>query len=391
MTTKLAPKRDRIVALDLLRGLVMVLMTLDHTRGFFMGMDIDPTDLEETTPALFLTRWITHYCAPSFILLAGASAFLFGIRHGAAARRRFLWTRGVWLIVLEITLVKLGWAPEPFYLFTLLQVIWALGWSMVILSPFSDRSPQVLTLAGGLMILGHHVLDPIPPDRFGPFAFLWSVLHEPQRFEPIPGHVIFLAYPLIPWVGVMAIGFGLGMLYQSPPSVRRVLLRRLGFGLSLAFIVLRMINLYGNPAPWVLQNQLTFTVLSFLNCEKYPPSLAYLLMTLGPVFVLLSTLEREQPWGWIGRKLILFGRVPLFFYLAHLYLLRFTSFVVARWRWGETAFAPLPDGHLGSPEVSLGVVYGVFMIAILMLYPLCRAYARFKKRKASQLRWLRYL
>ena len=391
LTPQLHPKRDRILALDLLRGLVIVLMLLDHTRHFLMAANISPTDLTQTTPALFFTRWVTHFCAPSFILLAGAGAFLFGAHHSASARRRFLWTRGLWLILLEITVVRLAWVPELFYQFTVLQVIWALGWSMVLLAPLSSLPPQLLTLLGGLMMVCHHGLDPIPVDTFGPWGWLWSVLHVPQQFEPVPGRAIYVLYPLIPWVGVMAIGFGLGQLYLRPPTVRRIRLRQWGIGFSLTFVVLRAVNWYGNPTPWSTQPQLTFTVLSFLNCEKYPPSLTYLLMTLGPVFLLLSTLECQHPWGWVGQRLIQLGRVPLFFYIAHLYLLRATSLILAWWRWGGTAFLPPPEGHWGRPDYPLWAVYGVFIAVLLVLYPICNAYATFKKRNASQLRWLRYL
>ena len=368
----------------------MILMALDHTRTFFLGLGVNPTDLGQTTPALFFTRWITHFCAPSFILLAGASAFLFGVGKDISIRRRFLWTRGVWLILLELTIVKFGWAPEPFYAFTILQVIWALGWSMVLLAPFSSLPPRLLALLGAVMILSHHVLDSISSNDLGPLAFLWAMIHERQKFEPIPGHTIFVVYPLIPWIGVMALGFGLGQLYLKTSRVRSILLQKLGLGLCLAFIILRTINLYGNPTPWSIQPQLIFSILSFLNCQKYPPSLVYLLMTLGPVLLLLSLLERHRSWGGFGQTLMIFGRVPLFFYIAHLYLLRITSFVLAYMRWGNTAFQPPPDGHLGNPEYPLWAVYLIFIVAILVLFPLCKAYANFKTLKSSQYRWLRY-
>ncbi len=371
----------------------MVIMVLDHARGFFVGTRISPTDLSQTEPILFFTRWMTHFCAPGFILLAGTSAFLFGYRKGKAELKSFLWKRGLLLIVLEVTIVKLGWLPEPFYLFTLLQVIWVLGWSMLLLSPLSHLSPYGLTATGAFMVISHNLLDSIKADNLGAVAFIWSFLHEPYRFEPIPGHQIVLSYPLIPWIGVMAVGFGLGQLFvKTIPGRRKKLLRRIGYSFIFAFIVLRSINVYGDPTAWSSQNQLLFTILSFLNCEKYPPSLSFLLMTLGPIFLGLAAFERyqHQPPGWMGQTLILFGRVPLFFYVAHLYLLRLTSLTAAVLRWGENALKPFPEGHLGSPEYPLWVAYLATLVAIVVLYPLCNKYASFKHQRSSQFQWLCY-
>ncbi len=383
------PRRNH--AIDAVRGLVMVLMVLDHARDFFFGWRVDPMDLDETTPILFFTRWITHFCAPGFVLLAGAAAYLYGRQRSAAERRRFLLTRGLWLIVLEVTVVRFGWVPEPFYRFTMLQVIWALGWSMVLLAPLSALSPRWLVAGGALMVALHDLLDPIHAGTFGDGSFFWAVLHERARFEPLPGHHLGVMYPLIPWVGVMAIGFGLGQLFTREASERRSWLLRLGLSLTLGFLLVRGMNVYGDPRPWTSHVDGTLTVLDFLDCEKYPPSLSYLLMTLGPILLVLWLFERVAFPESVMQPLLVFGRVPLFFYVAHLYLLRFVGLAFAYSRWGAAAFELPPGGHAGSPELPLWATYLAWLSALLILYPACRAYGRLKARRSGQWWWLRYL
>lgn len=382
-------KTKRNVAIDAVRGAVMVLMVLDHARDFFFGFRVDPTDLSETTPILFFTRWITHYCAPGFVLLAGASAYLYGRQRSTAERRRFLFTRGLWLVFLELTVVRFGWIPEPSYRFVALQVIWAIGWSMVILAPLSGLSPKALTAGGALVIALHNLLDAFHASDFGPYAFGWAVLHERAHFEPLAGHHVGLMYPLVPWVGVMAVGLGVGELFTRPEEERRSWLLRLGLALTLAFLLVRGLNVYGDPRPWSSHEDPTLTVLDFLDCEKYPPSLAYLLMTLGPILLGLFALERFAIPESLIHPLVVIGRVPLFFYVAHLYLLRFTSLAAAYARWGMSAFDP--EGHAGSPEIPLWGTYLAWMAAILILYPACRAYGRLKARRAGEWWWLQYL
>ena len=378
--------------MDVLRGLVMVVMVLDHTRDFFFGTRLSPTDLEHTTLVLFFTRWVTHFCAPGFVLLAGAGAYLYGHKRTPAERRRFLFTRGLWLVVLELTVVKFGWAPEPFYFFVLLQVIWAIGWSMVLLAPLSGLSPRALLAIGAAICVLHNLLDPIDALDLGGWEFPWAMLHERHAFEPSDGHIVALAYPLVPWVGVMAMGFGLGELYASDAAARMRWLPRVGLGLVAAFVLVRGVNLYGDPRPWSVQPTAALRLMDFLHCEKYPPSLAFLLMTLGPLLLALWALERWPLPSALDEALGTFGRVPLFFYVAHLYLLRVSSIGFAIGRWGvEGAIGMPPEGHAGSPEWPLPVTYIVWALCVLaLLYP-SRWYAGLKARRSKDWWWLRYL
>ncbi len=377
-------------AMDLVRGLVMVVMVLDHTRDFYFGMRIDPTDLAVTWPLLFFTRWITHFCAPGFVMLAGASAYLYGRKRTAAERRRFLVTRGLWLVVLELTLVHFGWDPEPEYAFVLLQVIWAIGWSMVLLAPISSLSPRALVAIGATIVIGHGLLDSVHLGSTEGERFLWSVVHEQQAFSPREGMRVIVAYPLVPWVGVMALGFGLGELYLGDAEKRRRALIGMGVGSIAAFVVVRAIDRYGDPEPWVTQDSAIFTLMSFLNCTKYPPSLDYLLMTLGPLLLLLATFERFALPSVVARVLETFGRVPLFFYVTHLYLLSISAATFAWFRWGEHAFESPPEGHRGCPEWSLGGAYAVWASAIAILYWPCAWFARLKERRSKDWWWLSY-
>jgi uncharacterized membrane protein len=372
---------ERTKAIDLARGLIMILMVLDHARDFFSGFGA-ATDLATTTPALFFTRWVTHFCAPGFVLLAGTAAFLYGQRHDPKERFKFLLTRGLWLVVLELTIVRFAWIPDPTYSWTLLQVIWAIGWSMVVLAPLSLLPPRAVAAVGAVMVLFHNFLDPIDGGVW------WSILHVQDSHEILDGRRLIVSYPLIPWIGVMALGYGLGEVVLR--SDRRRLLFNLGLGVTLGFLALRAINVYGDPEPWSEQKDPLFTVMSFLNCEKYPPSLAYLLMTLGPLLFVLAAFDRFRLPRPIESPLEVFGRVPLFFYVVHLYLLRFVAAGFAYARFGVSAFMPPPDGHAGSPEYPLWGAYLAWIAALAILYPLCRAFGKLKQRHARSW-WASYV
>jgi len=377
---------ERARSIDALRGTVMVLMVLDHARDFFVGFGGSPTNLATTSVVLFFTRWVTHFCAPVFVLLAGTAAYRHSRKHGLAATRRFLWTRGLWLVFLELTIVRFAWVPDPFYHFSFVQVIWALGFAMLALSALIRLPVSAVLAIGALIVLGHNALDPLDARHFsGPLDIVWDFLHRPASLH-FAARSLFIAYPVLPWVGVIAIGFALGQLFDLPEAERRRWLLGLGLGALATFVALRASNLYGNPAPWSVQPRgPVFTFLSFLNCEKYPPSLCYLLMTLGPALLVLRVFEttlRSTP------TLELFGRVPLFFYVAHLYLLRFSAAPLAAMRFGSSAFQP-PPGHAGSPECRLWVGYLAWALAILLLYPLCRWFAR--KKSHSRAWWFSYL
>lgn len=383
------PGRSRIAAIDVLRGVAMVLMVLDHSRDFYFGPTrVSPTNLAETTPLLFFTRWFTHFCAPVFVFLAGTSARIHQARRGVPATSSFLLTRGLVLVLLEITVVRMCWIPDPFYRFTLIQVIWAIGWAMVLLS-FAIRLPGPATLVlGAAIVLLHNTVDAVNATDFGSFSFVWQFLFERGRWEPLAGHRVFITYPVVPWFGVILLGHAFGAVMLRDPATRRTATLRLGLAATALFVVARAVNLYGDPHPWAAQRTATFTLLSFLNCEKYPPSLLYVLMTLGPALIALSLLDREEVARTVGaRALAVLGGVPLFFYVAHLALLRYTSAPLAFRKFGASAFQP-PPGHAGSPEYDLWAVYLVWVLAVALLYLPSRWFLR--KKEANPTGVLKY-
>lgn len=375
----------RIASIDLVRGIVMVLMVLDHARDFFVDTSVRATDLEQTYGALFFTRWVTHFCAPAFVMLAGTSIFLLSRRRSPAERTRFLVSRGLFLVVLELTIVKLGWAPEPFYYFLILQVIWAIGWSMVLMAAFAYLPARVVAGAGALALVLSPLWENAGDNVSGVAGIALTLLTGHGHYEPAEGHLVIVGYAVLPWLAVMMVGFGVGELATLPRERFAKLTSALGVTLTLAFIAVRSINLYGDPEPWTTQR----AVLSFLNTTKYPPSLLFLLMTLGPVFVALSLLskvdETKAPWRW----LLVFGRVPLFFYVAHLWLLRLTSIVCALILFGVDALMPPPEGHAGNPSWPLFAGYVAWGLAVLTLYRPSRWYADLKRRRDDW--WLSYL
>lgn len=383
--------RPRFDSIDLLRGLVMILMALDHTRGFFSNVTFYPLNLDQTWPLLFLTRWLTHYCAPVFVFLAGTGAFLSTTRGKTKEELAwFLITRGLWLVLLECTVIRwFGWTFN-FDLHNIgTGVIWAIGWSMVALPCFLLLPIRYVALIGIALIAGHHLFDPVAPSDCGSLYWFWSILHQGAPINFLPGYTLFTGYPLIPWIGVMAAGYAFGKLVLSESSVRRSWFLGLGCGLIVLFVALRFANVYGDPEPWSPQKNFLFTVFSFINCHKYPPSLLYLAMTLGPALVVLSFLDRGTP-RWL-KPVLVFGRVPLFYYLLHLPLIHglalLFSFIRhgrADWLYGSSP-APRPEGY----GYDLWVVYAVWIFVILLLYPVCRWFADLKRRRRDA--WLSYL
>jgi len=388
-----APARaqERIASIDLMRGIVMIIMAIDHVRDFFNPF-ADPTDLSKASAGLFLTRWITHFCAPTFVFLAGTSAYLYARNSGVSRGhlQRFLVTRGLWLVLLELTVISFSWRFD--FNGLVLQVIWALGWSMVCLALLLYLPLPVMLGFGAALVFGHNLFDGWHFKDFAEqgqaWGWLWAVLHE-SHFATLPsGYQVFLLYPLVPWVGVMALGYGFGELLQLPRQRRERWMMGLGLGAIALFLLLRLSNVYGDAQLWVDNPRGTlYTALGLLNVSKYPPSLQYLLMTLGPVLLLLPLLERWH--GGLARRITVFGRVPFFFYLLHLPLIHLGSLIAVRLVYGVTL--PLVGG---SPppgyEPSLLRVYVVWALVILMLYPLCRWYADYKARHKEQW-WLSYL
>jgi uncharacterized membrane protein len=375
---------------DLLRGLVMVVMALDHTRSYFTHDTFDPTDLDRTTPALFLTRWVTHFCAPVFVFLAGAGAYLHGSRmKSRAALAGFLLTRGLWLMVLELTVVRLVWFGNLSYDLSVLQVIWAIGASMVVLAGLVFLPTSAVAVVGIALIAFHNLLDGVRPDEFGSLGPLWMVLRSTGFMELWPGVRVVAAYPLLPWLGVLASGYAFGALLRLPPRDRRIQLAGLGLALTLLFVGMRAFNRYGDPRPWSFRAGELTTVLSFVNCNKYPPSLSFLLMTLGPAIAALALLDR--PAGSVGRFFIVFGRVPLFYYVLHFALIHALAVAASLVWYGQTAwlFRDLPPQPPEGYGYGLPVVYLVWMFVVAVLYGPCRWFAAVKERRRDW--WLSYL
>jgi len=387
--------RRRLESVDLLRGLVMVIMALDHVREWFTNVKFSPTDLTQATPVLFLTRWVTHFCAPSFVFLAGTAAYL-SMARGKSRKELslFLLTRGLWLVVLELTLIQWVFRFNLDYNNSMSAlVIWALGWSMVALSGLVFLPLPVITGFGLSLILFHNLFDTVRPESLGAWRGLWMVLHQPGILEPLPGVHFLVAYPLVPWIGVMAAGYAFGKILVFDPERRRTILCWLGAGVILAFFILRAWNHYGNAQPWSTQSNRLLTALSFLNCSKYPPSLLFLLMTLGPAILFLSWADR--PLNAAGRWLVTFGRVPFFYYVLHIFLIHVLVILFAAIKHGTVAFlfqTSLTDFPANPPKgygYGLPVVYLVWIAVVLVLAPACRWFANLKARRRDP--WLSYL
>ena len=381
----IAPTKQRIQSIDLLRGLVMVIMALDHVRDFFNheAMLFDPTDLTKTNLPLFATRWITHFCAPVFMFLSGTSAFIAGQRKTKGELSVFLLTRGLWLIFLELTIVGFGWSFQlDLHHFGLL-VIWALGASMVVLSVLIWLPFYAILGIGLVLVCGHNALD----NTHFTGSLGWMMLHE-QGVANIGSVNVFVMYPIIPWVGTMALGYCLGKLYTTDfdAAKRKKILLILGSSAIALFVILRFINLYGDASHWSSQPDSTLTVISFFNATKYPPSLIYLTMTLGPALIFLAFTEKAM--GRFSNIIKVYGRVPMFYYLCHLYLIHLSAFVLAIIQ----GFKP-SDFDMGPPPnygVNLGLTYLVWFVIIVLLFPLCRWYDKYKSAHKDN-KWLSYL
>ena len=383
----------RLESVDFLRGVVMVLMALDHVRDFFGAAAVNPTNLAATTAPLFMTRWVTHFCAPVFFFLTGTGAALSLRTRSVAEVSRFLLLRGVWLLVLELLVVRWIMQFNVDYHVTMLTVFWALGWSMIAMSALVLLPTWMVTTIGVTLIAAHNLFDPLRPSSFGSLAPLWTVLHSPGVIVDHSQHVVFVAYPLLPWVGVAAAGYGLGPVYGWSSERRQAFLWRTGAALSLLFLALRMVNTYGDPVRWTQQRSMMLTALSFINTTKYPPSLLFLLMTLGPALCILAAADRRIPT--LLRGAVVYGKVPLFYYLLHLLAIHSLALIVCYWRYGEThwvtesarldqfPFAQPPGWPSGLP-----VIYVIWICIAASLYPACRWFAGVKQQRSDA--WLRF-
>ncbi len=399
--TRILPGQARLASIDILRGLVMVIMALDHTRDFLTSVRTPPEDLAHTYGVLFFTRFITHYCAPVFAFLAGTGAFL-STRRGKSISQlsQFFLTRGVWLVLLELTIVDFAWGFVPW---AHGGVIWILGWSMMAMALIVRMPLRRIAALGLVMIASHNLLDSINPTSFGSLYWVWILLHSPGRIPLTPHFFFSVRYVLIPWVGVMAAGFAFGSLLSRPD--RRTWILTIGISATVLFFFLRGINLYGNgivglafgyprsAGPWSVQPTFSLTLISFFNTLKYPPSLDYLLMTLGPSLILLGLLDGAKAERGLSRILLVFGRVPLFYYVLHLYLIHLIAIVVALafhqpvWHGTVIAdFAQRPNGY----GHGLPFVYAMWITAVAILYIPCRWFMEFRSRHRDW-GWLSYL
>lgn len=379
----------RLTSIDMLRGLVMVVMVLDHVRDMLTLPQPAVMDFADANAPLFFTRWITHLCAPSFVLLAGTSAFLYGAKGLSRSDvSRFLVTRGAWLVFVELTIVNFGWNFNiGARFFPILQVIWAIGMSMIILAGLLWLPRFAIAGIGIAIILGHNLLDSMQPPAAAASAG-WLIFHIQGPLSIGGTPIIFVAYPLVPWIGVMALGYAIGPVFVEVDCDRSRRLIGIGFLLTLAFLALRLPNLYGEPDAWRVHDTLDSTLIDLFNTTKYPPSLQFLLMTLGPAFMLLGAFEWVK--GNFADSLVVFGRVPFFFYIVHLYLIHLVALGVGLAQ--GFSIHEIAVIFLYYPQnfgVDLGTVYLLWIAIVLALYPACRWFAGVKAQRREW--WLSYL
>jgi uncharacterized membrane protein len=379
----------------------MVVMALDHARDFFGQTPFDPTDLDKTNPPLFFTRWITHFCAPTFVFLAGTAAWLSRAKKTDRELTAFLLKRGAWLVFYEIVINNLSWSFDPTYANIILQVIWVIGCSMIVLGLLVGvrLPPGAIAAFGLLLVLAHNAFDHVHPGANTEWHPLWAIVHEQDMRLTIGGVHYGVFYPLVPWVGVMALGYAFGAIYQRvdgtarPREARARMLLHLGLAVTIGFVAIRALNVYGDPQPWSPRGTLLGSVMSFLDCQKYPPSLCYLAMTLGPGILLLALFDRylaDASKGLPG-VFVVYGRVPLFYYVLHVVLIHAASEVVYSMKTGVVTIQRRWFG----PEalnVGLPLTYVTWIVAVASLYPLCLWFSRLKASPWGRARgWLSYL
>ena len=396
-SASITTSNKRIASIDLLRGIVMIIMALDHVRDYFHhdAFIYNPADLEKTNVLLFSTRFITHYCSPVFVFLAGISANLYGQKRTKKQLAHYLFTRGLWLVFAELFIVGFGRTFNPSFPLFNLQVIWAIGISMMLLSVLIYLNRQFILIIGILLIAGHNLMDNVKINGSGMESFLWSVLHEPGQFM-IGRFKVVVHYPLIPWIGIMALGYYFGNLYHAGfnNKKRKSILLYSGFGALTIFFILRLFNIYGDAEHWTIQKNTLFDLLSVLNVTKYPPSLLYTLVTLGPAMIFLALAETAL--NVFTGKIAVFGKVPFFYYIVHVYLihqLAVVAVVISGHSWREMILSDNVNrvSELKSYGFNLFTVYAVWIVLILFLYPLCRWFDSYKRRHQSKQHWLSYL
>ncbi len=387
----------RVKSIDLLRGLVMIIMALDHIRDYFNAdaFLFDPLNLQKTTVLLFFTRWITHFCAPIFVLLAGTSAFISGQRKTKKELSGFLVKRGLWLIFLELTVVNFSWFFNIHFTFLLLAVIWTLGICMICLAALIFLPKKIILCIGIILVGFHNLLNNTHFQDNNFMGFIWGFLHDQKLFH-LGRFNILMAYPILPWIGVMALGYCLGELYAKgyDANKRKKILLKIGTLSILLFIILRSINIYGNIIPWSAQSSPAFSFLSFLSISKYPPSLDYLLLTEGVALIFLALTENIS--NRLSKFISVYGRVPMFYYLLHIYLIHIIALMAAVLTghpWTDmtsfyTWISYMPN--LSGYGFGLGIVYLIWISVVLFLYPICKWYDGYKSSHRDKW-WLSYL
>jgi uncharacterized membrane protein len=390
---------NRIHAIDFVRGIVMIVMALDHVRDYFHFNSFlnNPTDLKNTTAALFATRWITHICAPTFILLAGTSAYLMGRKKTTKEISFFLFTRGLWLILAQLTIIRFGWNFDPLFHFNSHSIISAIGVSMIALSVMIYLPIQAVLAIGLVFVVGHNALDGIRFEDGSAADVLWSFLHVAKSYDLGNGYAFGIVYPFIPWTGVIALGYCLGRLFDNDYSSKRRKRILVGLGIQcvIFFFILRLSNIYGDPTPWSKQGNITGTIISFFNIEKYPPSLLYLAATLGIALILLGKMEDWKLWraGWVS----LFGRTAFFYYVLHIYTIHIFALIavlITGHSWHSMVYygtiTAATEELKGSYGFNLAVVYLIWMSIVAFLYPFCVWWNRFKTSNKSKW-WVSYV
>jgi uncharacterized membrane protein len=395
LTTPLSPKANkRIDSIDILRGLIMLVMALDHVRDMFHQGGPDPTDLATTTPLLFFTRWVTHFCAPNFVFLSGISAFLAGRRRTKKELSIFLIQRGIWLVLVELLIINTVFELNFHFHTIVLQVIWAIGISMILLGLIVWLPIELIGAIGALIFFGHNLFDYFPiPGVFSEILFNASGFGPANIIHLDQAHAVLDAYAVLPWTGVMLLGYVFGQLYQSnyEPEKRQRLLYRASALLFIMFLVFRYFNLYGDPAPWSHQKTVALSIVSFLNVTKYPCSLDYLCMTLGAGFFFLAIFEKTG--NSMTRLFSIYGSVPFFYYVLHFMLVRIFNIAVFFISGFKASDIPARPGDFSFHPEAFGFplwgVYLVWLAVISTLYLPCRWFSDYKKNHKGW--WLSYL
>ena len=383
----------RLNSIDFVRGFVMVIMALDHTRDFMHVTSItqNALDLNVTTPAVFFTRWITHLCAPTFVFLSGVSAYLsFKNKNDVAASRKFLWTRGLWLIFLEFTLVNFGiWFDVRFSVF-IFEVIAVIGFGFIVLSFLLNVPAKTLGFIGLGIIFLHNLFPYIPFAENSVLKTILTPLFTQTAFPFTPKTLLIMGYPPIPWLGIMLTGFGAGKLFELNLDERKKYFLRIGISALFLFVIIRFINIYGNSTPWSTQKNGLYTFLSFINITKQPPSLIFCLSTLGIMFLIFYLSDGVE--NTFTKFVTVYGKVPLFYFLVHFYLLH-TLMLIVMFTQGFT-LSDLEFGtNLGRPKAASGLelsyIYLIWLSVVLVLYPVCKWYGNYKLMHTEKT-WLRY-